>query len=346
MITTFHDLCLDVIIEILSYFNIHEIFYSFCLLIPCLPRLLVNGCVQLHVRSNNSYFIRWILPHIKLAQVVSLNVPTRPYNPSIFKFSGLRSLVLRDVDDPLILLEKTSDWPPYYLEHLSLHIRNQDVPNRSSNIGTRVLERVLQLPRLKYFELHESKSSLKMVDLYDQLNFPLKFQSSNIQSLILTVYCNWKTLETIIHYSPNLRHLQIHSSFNYTDKFSSQFYFPSIRQLYLLLDGLQTDILTQLFRNAPYLRYLKLKCSVSPVKQAYIQFLQSDTWIQLIDTYTPQLRILDVDIQFGLDDDKERRIEMINEDFRSLNFKFDFDSENRYQSWKMTGIFHRKIHNQ
>jgi hypothetical protein len=32
---------------------------------------------------------------------------------------------------------------------------------------------------------------------------------------------------------------------------------------------------------------------------------------------------------------------MINEDFRSLNFKFDFDSENRYQSWKMTGIFHR-----
>jgi hypothetical protein len=72
-----------------------------------------------------------------------------------------------------------------------------------------------------------------MVQLFDQLNFPFKFQSSNIQSLILTVYCNWKILETIIDYSPNLRHLQIYSSFNSTEKFSSQFDFPSLRQLYL-----------------------------------------------------------------------------------------------------------------
>jgi hypothetical protein len=43
------------------------------------------------------------------------------------------------------------------------------------------------------------------------------------------------------------------------------------------------------------------------VKQSYINLLQSDTWIQFINTYTSQLRILDVDIQFGLDDDDEKK---------------------------------------
>lgn len=347
MITTFHDLCIDVIIELLSYFNVHEIFYSFCLLMPCLPTLLVNGRVRLHVRSNNSYFIRWILPHIKLTQVISLNVPTRPYNPSIFKFCALQSLVLHDVDDPLLLLENNynNNWPPYCLEYLSLSIRNQDIPNKSSNIGTRVLERVLQLSKLKHFELHESKSSLKMVQLTDQLNFSSKFQSSNIQYLIITVYCNWKTVQSILNYTPNLRHFQIRSSFNYCEKFS-QFYFPSIRKLNLELDGLQTDILIELFLNTPFLRQLKLKCSVSPLERSYINLLKSSTWIQLIDTYIPQLQILDVDIRFHLDNDNEKIIEMINEDFRILNFKLDFDSENSYQCWKMTGILNRKTNKQ
>jgi len=347
MITTFHDLCLDVIIEILSYFNVHEIFYSFCLLIPCLPTLLVNGRVQLHVRSNNSYFIRWILPHIKLTQIVSLNVPTRPYNPSIFSFSALRSLVLHDVDDPLSLLEtnNNNNWPPYSLEHLSLYIRNQDIPNKPSNIGTRVLERVFRLPRLKYFELHESKLSLKMVELFDQLNFPSTFQSSNIQYLILTVYCNSRTLQSIFNYSPKLYHLQIHLSLNYSEKLSSQFHFPSIRKLNLRFDGLQTDILIELFRNAPFLRQLTLRCSVSSMKQSYINLLKSDTWIQLIETYASQLQILDVDIRFHLLNDDEKTIEMINEDFRILNFKLNFDLENIDQCWKLTGIFSRKKNN-
>jgi hypothetical protein len=342
MITTFHDLCLDIVLELLSYFNVHEIFYSFCLLIPCTPTLLVNGRVRLHVRSNNSYFIRWILPHIKLSQVFSLNVLTRPYNPSIFKFSALRSLVLHDVDDPLLLLKSDTNWPPCYLEHLSLHIRNQDIPNKSSNIGTRVLERVFQLQRLKHFELHESKSSLKMVELYDQLNFPSTFTSSNIQCLIITVYCNWRTFLSILHYSPNLRHFQIHSSFNHSEKLSSPLLFPSIRKLNLRLDGLYADIFIAIFRNAPHLRRCKLKCSISPHKQCNIDLLQSDTWIQLMNTYTPQLRILDVDIKFRLDDVDKRMIDMINEDFRVLNFKIESDLEIRNQCWKLTGIFNRK----
>jgi hypothetical protein len=275
-----------------------------------------------------------------------LNVPTRPYNPSIFKFCALRSLVLHDVDDPLVLLKNNNyNWPPYCLEHLSLAIRNPDIPNKPSNIGTRVLEQVLQLSRLKHFELHESKSSLKMVELFDQLNFPLTFQSSNIQCLILTVYCNWRTLQSILDYLPNLRHFQIHSSFNSSEKLSSQLYFPSIRKLNLRLDGLQTDILIELFRNAPFLRQLKLKCSVSQLKQSNINLLKSHTWIQLIDTYTPQLRMLVVDIRFYLDNDNQKTIEMIDEDFRILNFKLYSDLENGHRCWKMTGIFNRNNNN-
>ncbi len=341
MITIFHDLCIDIILEILSYFNVHEIFYSFCLLIPCLPTLLVNGRVRLHVRSNNSYFIRWILPHIKLSQVVSLNVPTRPYNPSIFKFSALRSLVLHDVDNPLLLLQSSHNWPPCYLEHLSLHIRNQDIPNRSSNIGTRVLERVLQLRRLKHFELHESKSSLKMVELFDQLNFPSTFKSSTIECLIITVYCNWRTLQTILHYSPLLRQFQISSSFNYSENLSPELYFPFIRKLHLQIDGLQPDILIGIFHNAPYLRQCKLKCSICSLQSSHINFLQSSTWIQLIDAYTSHLKILDVNIKLRLDNTYEKIIEMIREDFKVLNFKLNFIPKNGNQCYQMAGIFNR-----
>ena len=351
MITKFRDLCVDVIIEILSYFNIDEIFYSFSLLICCLPSLLAHGRVPLHVRASDSYFIRWILPHIRLAQVVSLHVQTRPYNPSIFQFSALRSLVLHDVDnDPLSLLERTNDWPPCHLERLSLYIRNQDKPNKQSHTGTRVVERALQLPRLKRFELHESKLSLKAVQLFDQLNFPVEFRSSTIESLILTVYCNWEILEAIIHYSPNLRYLRIYSSFNYTEKSPCQFCFPSLRKLHLRFDGLQVDVLTQFLRNAHCLRHLILRCSAFPIKQMYMNLLQSETWVQLLDIYLPQLRILDVNIRFAWDDDagdcaNERRIEMINDDLRRLNFRFDLDSENRSSHWKMTGIFDTKIDN-
>ncbi|CAF0914836.1 unnamed protein product [Rotaria sp. Silwood1] len=340
-ITRFHDLCIDVVIEILSYFNVHEIFYSFCLLIPCLPTLLANGHVRLHVRSNNSYFIRWILPHIKLTQVISLNVPTRPYNPSIFQFTALRSLVLRDVDNPLLLFEKNNNWPPYYLEHLSLHIRNQDIPNISSNIGIRVLECAFQLQKLKHFELHESKSSLKMVELYEQLNFPSTFQSTNIKYLILTVYCNWKTLQSILYYSPNLYYFQFRSSFNSSEIRFPQLYFTSIRKLNLRLDGLKTDIFLSIFRNSPFLRQCKLQCSFFPSKQYRIDLLRSDTWIQLFDTYTPQLKTLNVDMTFPLDNLDEETIETINEDFKILNFKLNFHSDNVKPCWKITGIFNR-----
>ncbi|CAF3394243.1 unnamed protein product [Rotaria sp. Silwood1] len=340
-ITRFHDLCIDVVIEILSYFNVHEIFYSFCLLIPCLPTLLANGHVRLHVRSNNSYFIRWILPHIKLTQVISLNVPTRPYNPSIFQFTALRSLVLRDVDNPLLLFEKNNNWPPYYLEHLSLHIRNQDIPNISSNIGIRVLECAFQLQKLKHFELHESKSSLKMVELYEQLNFPSTFQSTNIKYLILTVYCNWKTLQSILYYSPNLYYFQFRSSFNSSEIRFPQLYFTSIRKLNLRLDGLKTDIFLSIFRNSPFLRQCKLQCSFFPSKQYRIDLLRSDTWIQLFDTYTPQLKTLNVDMTFPLDNLDEETIETINEDFKILNFKLNFHSDNVKPCWKITGTFNR-----
>ncbi|CAF3629634.1 unnamed protein product [Rotaria socialis] len=341
MVTTFQELCIDIIVEILSYFNVHELFYSFCLLIPCLPKLLVNARVRLHVRSNNSYFIRWILPHIQLTQVYSLNVPARPYNPSIFEFTGLRSLVLYDVDNPLLLLESSNNWPPYYLEHLSLHIRNQDTPSTSSNIGTRVLERAFQLRRLKRFELHESKSSLKMVAMYDQLIFPSAFQSSTIKCLIITVYCNWTTLQSMLNYLPDLRHFRFRSSLNYFETRSPQFCFSLIRTLNLRLDGLQTDNFVSLFRSAPVLRQLRLQCSFTLFKQCQMNLLKSDAWIQLMDTYTPQLKVIEIDLQFRLNNVNGKTIEMINDDLKILNLKINSDSNNGNHCWKMAGIFRR-----
>lgn len=342
MAMTFDDLCLDILIELFSYFNIHEIFYSFAQLIPCLPSLLVNGRVPLHIRSNNSYFIRWILPHIQLCQVVSLNVPKRPYNPSVFRFLGLRSLVIHDVDEPLKLLAKTHDWPPPSLQHLSLSIRNPDVPSRPSNIGTRVLEQALQLASLTSFELHESKSSLKMVELSDQLNLPSNFHSSTLQTLILTVYSNWKTLQSILSHTPHLRSLQFSSSTICPEKPVSSFSLLYLRRLHFQLDGLHTDLLKNLFRQAPRLRQIKLKCTVAPHLQSYRSLLQSETWRQLMDTSTPRLRILDVNLEFCLDGFDYRTIQTINEDVRKLNFEFDIDSENGYRSWRLIGIFNRE----
>ncbi|CAF1078373.1 unnamed protein product [Rotaria magnacalcarata] len=340
-LTTFQDLCIDIVVEILSYFNVHELFYSFCLLIPCLPKLLVNGRVRLHVRSNNSYFIRWILPHIQLAQVYSLNVPTRPYNPSIFEFTGLRSLVLHDVDNPLLLFESSNNWPLYYLEHLSLHIRNQDIPSTSSNTGTRVLERAFQLRRLKHFELHESKSSLKMVEMYDQLIFPSTFKSSPIKCLIITVYCNWTTLQSMLNYLPDLQHFRFRSSLRYFETRSPQFCFSLIRKLNLRLDGLQTENFVSLFRSAPVLRQLRLQCSFTHFKQCQINLLKSDSWIQVMNTYTPQLKVLQIDLKFRLNNIDEKTIETINDDLKILNFKINVDSDNGNHCWQMAGVFRR-----
>ena len=184
-----------------------------------------------------------------------------------------------------------------------------------------------------------------MVELYDELNFPSTFQLSNLQSLIITVYCYWKTLLSILHYSPNLRSFQIHSSYIYSQNLSTQLDFPSIRKLNLKLDGLHGDMFIGILRYAPYLRHCKLYCSSFIHTQCYIDLLRSDTWIQLLDTYTPQLRVLDIDIKFRLDNINKQIIEMINEDFRILNFKIEYDLESRNQCWNMKGIFYRKKNN-
>lgn len=341
MVTKFRDLCIDIIIEILSYFNVHELFYSFCLLIPCLPKLLVNGHVPLHVRLNNTYFIRWILPHIQLSQVYSLKLPSRPYCPSIFDFSALRSLVLYDVDNPMLLLETSNNWPPHYLEHLSLYVRNSDILHRSTNLGKRVLERAFQIRSLKRFELHESKSSLKMVELYDQLNFPSTFRSSNIKCLIITVYSDWKTIQSILNYAPHLRYFQFRSSLNCLEARSPQIHFISIRKLNFRLDGLQTDTFINLFHSLSSLRYFKLQCSFSLFKQCHVNLLKSDTWIQLIDTYMPQLKVFDVFLRFHLTSIDEKTVKIINQDLKVLNFKLDVDIDSEYYCWKITGIFNR-----
>ncbi|CAF0806704.1 unnamed protein product [Adineta ricciae] len=339
MKSTFKHLCDDVIIELFSYFNIHEIFYSFCLLIPNLPSLLKDGRVQLHVRSNNTYFFRWILPHISLTQVVSLSIPTRPYNPSIFKFTNLRSLVLSDVDNPLKLFERNSDWPPYRLEYLSLSIRNPDVRNKSSDIGIRVLEHAFKLRGLKRFELHESKSSLRMVELFNELTFPSTFQSSDLERVIITIYCHWLTLQSILSYLPRLIQFEFHSSFSYIQNLSPELHFPFIRKLDLQIDCLQTIILNGIFRHAPNLRYFKLDCSVCPFQRYHIDLLQSKTWLQWIDTCTPRLRILNVDIKFRPDDINETTVESIGKDLKRLNFEISacLDSGDRY--WKMIGKY-------
>ncbi|UJR36671.1 hypothetical protein I4U23_029388 [Adineta vaga] len=342
MVSTFSNLCNDILIELFSYFNVHEIFYSFCILIPYLPTLLKKGHTQLHVRSNNSYFIRWILPHINLTQVISLNVPTRPCNPSIFKFTNLRSLVLHDVDDPLLLFEKSSDWPPYQLEHLSLHIRNSDIRNKSSNIGTRVLEHAFQLRRLKHFEFHESKSSLRMVELFDELNFPSTFHSSSIERLIISIYCHWLTLQSILSYLPHLVQFEFHSSFSCSQNLSPELHFPYVRKLNLQIDSLQTNILNGIFRNAPKLRYCKLDCSVCSFQQDHIQLLQSKTWLHLINTYTSRLKTLDIDMKFRSDDISEMMIEIVKEDLKSLNFEISSCLDNDYYYWKMSGVFNKK----
>lgn len=342
MLTKFEDLCCDIIIELLSYFNVHEIFYSFCLLIPRLPALLADGHVPLHVRSNNFYFIRWILPHIKLKEVASLHLPTRPYNPSIFSFIALRSLVVHDLDNPLLIFENNNNgWPPQNLEHLSLYIRNQDIRNNSLNIGTRVLQCAFQLKQLRHFELHESKSSFKMVGLFDELDFPSTFQSTNIQCLILTIYCTGHTMQSILKYAPYLRKLKSRSGFSYSENISSQFHFPLVHKLDLRLDGLQTNLFCSIFRNSPCLRRCSLLCSFSSFKTDHIDLLTSDTWIQMIDIYTPQLQMLNVYLSFYLDNFDETAIEMVNEDFKILNFKLEHESDNGKLGWKITGTFIR-----
>jgi hypothetical protein len=55
--------------------------------------------------------------------------------------------------------------------------------------------------------------------------------------------------------------------------------------------------------------------------------------------------MLGVDIKFYLDNDNKKTIELINADFRILNFKLHSDLENGHRCWKMTGIFNRNNKN-
>src|SRR5579862_8555850 len=99
--TTFNDLYADVLLCIFEYFTVNEVFQIFSVVIPYLSSLLRNSHVRLHLRKS-------MLSDIDPAQVISVDLAclSRKSLPSISDFINLRSLILRDMEDPQVLVNQ------------------------------------------------------------------------------------------------------------------------------------------------------------------------------------------------------------------------------------------------
>lgn len=147
MITTFWNLCADVLIELCRYFSIDELYSSFYPdVLPNLFELLKESHIYLHLcLNNNDLLTGTILSLINTNQIISLQ--TSSCNIPLNMFNSVKTFTLKNVPK----LDNTLSIPSILpaLEHFificSSH-SNSQVEN--------ALKLAFSRPTLKYLKLH------------------------------------------------------------------------------------------------------------------------------------------------------------------------------------------------
>jgi len=195
MLTTFWDLCSDVILEICGYFSIDELFFSFYPdVLPDLFELLIGSHTNLHLcLTNDDLPINKLLSLINTKQIISLHISANniPFN----EFGAVKTLTLDNaramihaISLPLVL-PSLQRLILIYSGHLSYEAEH-------------ALKLVFSRSSLKYLKLHLS-------DDYSLIPRNPLGRSSSIEQFVINASCSPLTLKLLLDSLPCLRVFRI-----------------------------------------------------------------------------------------------------------------------------------------
>jgi hypothetical protein len=195
MLTTFWDLCSDVILEVCDYLSVNELFFSFYPdVLPGLFELLTISHINLHFSLTcDDLHTATILSLINVDQVISLHISSCDNIPSNI-FNAVKTLTLENFSDENNILSQPSFLPS--LQHLIL-IYSDHVSYQAEN----AIRNAFLRPALKYLKLHLTTNYL--LSPTNSLG-----QSFSIEQLIVHASCSKLALKSIIDSLPCLRILR------------------------------------------------------------------------------------------------------------------------------------------
>jgi len=207
-ISSFEDLSNELLYDVLDYFDLSEIFYSFhqlnqriqnvifnsrlplkCQRVETFDQLFDKFCRQMIIPNRHRILSLRLSNHFQCMKFFNIH----PIDPS---FEHLQSLTLHETtyNDILSLLPTLISLSK--LTSLTISLPYLDIdPNE-------IYQRILQLPVLKYNKLSISRSIL------EDMNFNFSQQQiSSIEYLIINHLCTAHHLNEILLCTPKLRHL-------------------------------------------------------------------------------------------------------------------------------------------
>jgi hypothetical protein len=304
--TTFEHLSNELIYEIFEFLYFHHAFQGFYDLNKRFQNLFVysNLPIKINISSiSKSTFHRYladiIIPYTSRIQSLRLSSPFAVdmgllLSPLMTNLIRLETLIINDIKSVHLVKIVNQLFSLPVLSSLSIKssgsIRNQND----------IYQKIFRLPALKYCKLF-----IRTVRSLEPLSITTN-EFSPIEHLVINNKVSINQLDSLLSYVPQLRRL----SLEYFDGYiSSRIRTTTIQLNYLTDVSLKSHsisfndfqlLVIDLFRQIQVLRIEIYSFYFSGTNMGY---LNADRWEQLISTHMINLRIFDLQLEYGLCND-------------------------------------------
>lgn len=277
--TLFKDLYDDILIELVTYFSVEEIIFSFNDIIVNLSSLIKNS----HIQSLNEYTSENIFPYIDVSQIISCELNSSEGLKSeqltyLFCFPHLQSLILHNVlaldnDHSYLLATKHSA--------VTLDILATDT--------IKLLHCVFNfIPTLKRFHIQANNIKINLRDIQENLMLNV---FSSIEYLKLDLICSWSALPHILMATPYLKVLHAITKPDLAPELPTPlpdtFQLTSLHTLQLTSTDVNLIELGQLVKCMPNLNWCRL---YGEAKEEDLLLIESSHWQTFFDKDAIQLK--------------------------------------------------------
>jgi hypothetical protein len=204
--TSFFNLCADVLLHLFTYFSLNELFDIFADMIPNLSTLLIEGHAKLYVGKNaNDQFWNDFLPEFNLNQIIALHISYSKINEiNLSKFSSLRSITFESVQ----MMNSLSSHSINQFHHLT-HLKRLSLKLSDRVLsGDTWLPHILRLSTLKQLKIELMVQKNTILSQRDISKSQLSFQSSTIEYLELKIPLLWASIISLLHHFPYLQNFR------------------------------------------------------------------------------------------------------------------------------------------
>jgi hypothetical protein len=333
MLTTFWDLCPDIILEVCRYFSINQLLSSlYPDVLPNLFDLLKESHIRLHLSlTNDDFLMATILSLIDTGQVVSLNISSD--DTYLNTFHAVKSVTLKAVDTWEQIIPQFHCLP--LLQRLVL-VSSSDLTNQVED----ALKHVFDFRSLEYLELKSNDGHLLLSTNSITTSF-------SIRKLVLNTLCSQLTLSFLLNSLPRLHTLRIRTLMESAPNVRTQvgafnavppalIYHSSLRIIDFAWYHPNMMNITLFLKGLPNLERCKLSGVMSPKE------LDGNFWYTLLTKTCVNLKIMNVNMLIWIDsmaDEAETNFSL-DKFFKRINFTLDSNNREK-ELLRLIGDFRR-----